>query len=159
MLAGNEDCSSWMKVPVDTSGRRVSEFACPVPVHTGATTFGTDVVLGLRKKMGEGHLLLYLDKKLHINMLADDTPEPKCFVNRWVPQQSPRYSDNHSRLVLTRDHSLGWHSSVAGGNSFLFRRNPGLPQCISPQGQPVAEVGCVRRKIAVPSNATTFGEV
>ncbi|CAI9615460.1 unnamed protein product, partial [Staurois parvus] len=59
MLAGNEDCPSWMKVPVDTTGRRGPEFACPVPVHTGATTFRPDVVLSLRKKIGEGNLLLY----------------------------------------------------------------------------------------------------
>ncbi|CAI9537519.1 unnamed protein product [Staurois parvus] len=155
MPAGNEDRSSWMKVPVDTSGRRVPEFACLVPMHTGATTFGPDVVLGLRKKMVEGNLLLYLAKKLYINMLADDTPEPKCFVNRWAPRQSPRYSDSHSRLVLTRDHSLGWPSSVAGENSFLFRRNLGLPQCISPQGEPLGTNGLRQERNAVPSNAIT----
>ncbi|CAI9621905.1 unnamed protein product [Staurois parvus] len=127
MLAGNEHCPSWMKVPVDTTGRRGPEFACPVPVPTGTTTFRPDVVLSLRKKVGEGNLLLYLDKKLHINMLAKDTPEPKCFVNRWAPRQLPRDSDSHSRLVPTRDHSLGRPSSAAGEKRLPVQMDFGSP--------------------------------
>ncbi|CAI9605546.1 unnamed protein product [Staurois parvus] len=73
-------------------------------------------------------------------MLAYDTPEQKCFVNRWAPRQLPRYPDSHSRLVLTPGNSLGWHNSVAGENNTLLRRHLVLPQCngtISLQGEPL----------------------